>query len=383
MRKTAARVGHLGRAGGGLLFVAGLIFLTGCQGVSIGAPSEQQKRPGTLSLANETLHFGNGTARADSSLSETVTNTGGATVTISQITIRGTGFSLSGITAPVTLAAGQSTSFRVAFSQTSAASASGSVTITSNASNPTLTVPLSATTIAAYGVLTVNPSALALGNVVVGSSGTASATLTANGASVTVTAVNTNDGSMFSPSGLSLPVTIAAGESVPFTVSFSPQTTGAASSTLTFTSNAQPSSTTEVLTGTGTARPTHTVNLSWEASTSNNISGYNIYRAVYSGSCGSFSKISAEVITGTVYTDFTVMVGTAYCYGVKAVNAKGEESDYSNIVINVQILAPPRAEIGGGRLQSVTRPEAEPDRTSRRDAELWALARSKRGYYST
>jgi hypothetical protein len=350
MRKIAARARHLGRAGGVLLLLAGLIFLAGCQGASIAASSEQQKQPGTLSVANETMDFGNVTAHA-SSLSETVINTGGSTVTISQITITGTGFSLSGIAAPVTLAAGQKTSFSVTFSQTSAASASGSVTITSNASDPTLTIPLSATGIAAYGALTVNPSRLALGNVVVGSSGTASATLTANGTSVTVTAVNTNDEAVFSLSGLSLPVTIAAGESVPFTVSFSPQTTGAASSTLTFTSNARPSSTTEALTGTGTAPPTHTVDLSWEASTSTNISGYNIYRTVYSRSCGSFSKINLELNTSTVYTDSTVMDGMAYCYGVKAVNAREEESDYSNIVINVRIPASRKSGDMWGTLQ--------------------------------
>jgi len=46
------------------------------------------------------------------------------------------------------------------------------------------------------------------------------------------------------------------------------------------TSNAQPTTTTETLTGTGTAAPTYTVNLSWNASTSPDISGYNIDRAV-------------------------------------------------------------------------------------------------------
>jgi len=191
----------------------------------------------------------------------------------------------------------------------------------------------------AAGQLTVTPTTLALGNVMEEASGTAPGTLTASGADVTVTAASTNN-SIFSVSGLSLPVTIPAGQSAPFTITFSPLTTGAASATLTVASNAQPATTTESLTGTGTAAPTRTVSLSWEASTSSNISGYNIYRAVYSSSCGSFSKINAALNTGTLYTDSTVVDGTSYCYAATAVNSSHDESGYSNVVSNVQIPAP-------------------------------------------
>jgi fibronectin type 3 domain-containing protein len=140
--------------------------------------------------------------------------------------------------------------------------------------------------------------------------------------------------------GLSLPVIIPAGQNAAFTVTFSPQVSGAASVTLTFTSNAQPSTTTEVLTGTGTPAPTHTVNLSWSASTSSNISGYNIYRAVYTNSCGSFSKINSVLNTSRLYTDSAVTDGKSYCYATTAVNSSNEESGYSNTVSNVQIPAP-------------------------------------------
>ena len=135
-------------------------------------------------------------------------------------------------------------------------------------------------------------------------------------------------------------MTIPAGQSAPFTVTFSPQVTGAASATLTFASNAQPSSTTETLTGTGTPAPVHTVNLSWNASTSPNISGYNIYRAVFTTSCGSYTKINSVLDTSTLYTDSAVVDGTAYCYASTAVNTSNEESGYSNIVSNIQIPAP-------------------------------------------
>jgi Abnormal spindle-like microcephaly-assoc'd, ASPM-SPD-2-Hydin len=156
---------------------------------------------------------------------------------------------------------------------------------------------------------------------------------------VTITAANSSN-SQFSVSGLSLPITIDAGKSVPFTVTFSPSAAGAANATLTFTSNAQPSSTAETLTGTGTAAPVYTVSLSWNASSSQNISGYNIYRATYSSSCGSFSKVNSTLNTGTLYTDSAVTDGTSYCYATTAVNTSNEESGYSNIVSPIQIPAP-------------------------------------------
>ena len=96
----------------------------------------------------------------------------------------------------------------------------------------------------------------------------------------------------------------------------------------------------ETLTGTGTPAPPHTVNLSWNASTSSDVSGYNIYRAVYTTSCGSYGKINSALITSTLYSDSSVVDGTSYCYASTAVNTSNEESGYSNIVSNVQIPAP-------------------------------------------
>jgi hypothetical protein len=142
-------------------------------------------------------------------------------------------------------------------------------------------------------------------------------------------------------SGLSLPVTIAAGKSASFTVTYSPIVAGADSATLTFTNNGQPSTTTDTATGTGTAAPSHSVNLSWNASASTGVMGYNIYRAIYTTSCGAYSKINGSTLdTSTTYTDSSVTDGTNYCYATTAVNSSNEESGYSNIVSDVQIPPP-------------------------------------------
>ena len=292
--------------------------------------------PGTLVSNPISLSFGSVPVATTQTLSETITNVGGGSVTISQVVASGTGFSVSGISTPVTLTAGQSTSFSVSFTPPSAGAVTGDVTITSNASDPSFIVPLSGTGTGTAGQLTVSPTTLALGSVAVGDSGTGSGTLTASGANVTVTGASSTS-SAFTVSGLALPVTIQAGQSASFTVTFTPLTTGSASGTITFTSNAQPTTTTETVTGTGTPAPTHTVALSWNASTSSDVSGYNIYRAVYTSSCGSFSKINSTLNASMAYTDSAVSNGTSYCYATTAVDSSNAESAYSNIVSNLQI----------------------------------------------
>ncbi|PWT84579.1 MAG: hypothetical protein C5B58_04500 [Acidobacteria bacterium] len=295
--------------------------------------------PGALASNPTSLSFGNVNVGSKGTLSETITNTGGSSISVTQVGITGTGFSVTGITTPLTLNGGQSATFSVSFAPTAAGAASGNLTVTSTATNPTLTIPVSGTGVTATaGQLTVSPGTLPLGSVTVGSSGSASGTLTASGASVTVTAASTNN-SVFTIGGFSLPHTIAAGQSASFTITFSPTVAGAASATLTFTSNAQPTTTTEALTGTGVAAATHSVALSWNASTSQNISGYNIYRALYSTSCGSFAKINNLLNTSTLYTDTSVTNGNTYCYATTAVDSGNAESGYSNIVSNVQIPA--------------------------------------------
>jgi len=326
---------------GVLLLLAGLMLLAGCQGVSVKGSDTPGQPSGALSLSATKLSFGTVTIGSNQTLSDTITNTGGSSVSISQVSIDGTGFALSGITAPLTLAAGDSTIFSVKFTPSATGNASGNVTITSTATDSSVAIPLSGAGTSAVGQLSVAPATLDVGNVVVGTSGTASGSLTATGANVTVTAATT-DNSVFTIGGLSLPVIIVAGQSIPFTITFSPAVTGAASATLTVTSDGQPSTITEALTGTGTSSGSgsnHSVALSWNPSSSSGIAGYNIYRASYTSSCGSFAKINGSLDANTVYTDSSVVDGSSYCYATTAVNSSNEESSPSNVVSNVQIPA--------------------------------------------
>ena len=298
---------------------------------------------GILTLNPTSISFGSVTVGVTSPiLLTTLTNTGNAPLTITSNPMSAGDFSWGGkgTCNYSTLAPGSSCTMSATFTPTATGTRTGTITISSTASNSTVTLPLSGIgTTATAGTLGVSPATLALGSVVVGTSGNASGTLTAGGSSVTVSAVSSNN-SAFTVGGLSLPVTITAGNSAAFTITFSPQTTGAVTAALTLTSNAQSSTTVETLTGTGTAAPVHSVNLSWSASTSSNVSGYNIYRAMYTTSCGSFSKVNSVLNTTTQYTDSVVADGTSYCYATTAVNSSSGESGYSNIVSNVEIPAP-------------------------------------------
>jgi len=283
---------------------------------------------GALTPNPSSLSFGNVQVGNNQQLSETITNTGGVNVSISQATITGTGFSMTAW-APLVLTPGQHYTFPVTFTPPSPANDSGNVSIISNASNPNLSVPLSGTgTPVPQGQLAVTPTTLNFGNVAVGTNAQLQGTLTASVASVTVTS-DTLNGSAFALSGLSsYPIVIPAGQHVQFTVTFTPPGTGVASGSLSFFSNASNSPTVESLTGTGTPPPQHSVNLSWTASTSPSIIGYNIYRGVKSG--GPYSKINSVLNASTLYTDTTVADGLTYYYVTTAVNSSNTESAYSN-----------------------------------------------------
>jgi hypothetical protein len=281
--------------------------------------------PATLSANPTSLNFGSVQVGNSKQLSQVVSNTGGANLTISQYTFTGSGFNVNGFTPPLTLTPGQSYTFTVTYAPQSAGAASGNISIASNASNPNLTIPLSGTGTAA-GQLATLPTSLNFNNVVVGTSATQGATLTASGASVTVTSDNFS-GSEFTLTGISLPLTIPAGNSASFSVTFAPQSTGTASATLSFSSNAS-NSPVMSLAGTGTAPPVHTVALSWTASTSSNVASYNIYRSTTSG--GPYSEIDTVPESTTTFTDTAVTDGQTYYYVTTTVNADSQESSYSN-----------------------------------------------------
>ncbi len=283
--------------------------------------------PGAISAAPANLSFGSIQTGSSNSLPETITNSGSSSVTISQVASSSASYSVSGIAPPVTLNAGQNYTFNVTFAPTASGNSSGTLSLSSNASNPTLSIPLSGSG-TTPGSLAVNPSSINFGNVVVGTTQSQTATLSASSAPITVSSAGVS-GSEFSVSGLSFPLTLAAGSTASFKVTFTPQASGTASANVSFASNATNSPVVESLGGSGTPAPQHSVALSWNASTST-VSGYNVYRGSVSG--GPYAKINSALDASAAYSDGNVQAGQTYYYVVTAVDTTGNESAYSNQV---------------------------------------------------
>jgi hypothetical protein len=174
--------------------------------------------------------------------------------------------------------------------------------------------------------LAISPATLNFGDVAVGTTGKRTLELSATGGSVTISSISSSS-SQFAVLDTPFPLTVPAGKDVSLNVAFTPANSGNPSATLSFASNAVDSSTHAALTGTGTLA---FVNLSWVASTSPEVMGYNVYRKA--SSAGSYTRINSLLDPDTNYTDATVIHGTTYYYATTAVNSKGKESDYSNRV---------------------------------------------------
>lgn len=109
------------------------ISVTGGQAVNIGM-SGTGLAAGQLAVSPSTLNFGNVNIGNSSNLTGTLT-AGSSSVTVSSASWNGQGYAVSGISFPITIASGQSTTFTVTFAPQGSGLATGGVSFVSNASN--------------------------------------------------------------------------------------------------------------------------------------------------------------------------------------------------------------------------------------------------------
>jgi Cep192 domain 4/Abnormal spindle-like microcephaly-assoc'd, ASPM-SPD-2-Hydin len=260
----------------------------------------------------------------------TITNLGNSDVRLLQVMVRGRDFDVAGLDLPVTLAAGESYTFSGVFTPRSKGGSSATVAFVSAASgvsNPTLNMELIGMGADEDDQLAINPTTMNFGAVQVGSSASQTGTLAASANQVTISSALSSDAE-FTLSGLSFPVTIPPGGSQGFMVTFTPQAIAAPSASISFLDESGTPLAVEHLSGTGVDPQDHSVSLSWNASTSQNVIGYNIYRGNQSG--GPYAKINDVLDSITAYTDTSVSDGNTYYYVTTAVNSDNQESTYSN-----------------------------------------------------
>jgi len=276
---------------------------------------------GNLVTSPASVAFGNVTTGQASSQTVTLTNNGGTPVTISSLSLSGSGVTTSGLTTPLTLGASGYTSFTVTFDPTSAGSVSGGVYLTNNGSTPSFELPVTGTGVAVASI-SLSPTSLSFANQGVGTTSAAqSVTLTNSGsASLTLSSISAS-GSFAETNNCGS--TVAAGGSCTIEVTLTPTTQGATSGTLAVADNATGSPQSVTLAGSGVPQ----LQLSWTADTGS-LNGYNTYRSTVSG--GPYTKLNSTPQAANAYTDLTVSCGSTYYYVVTAVSTSNVESGYSN-----------------------------------------------------
>jgi Abnormal spindle-like microcephaly-assoc'd, ASPM-SPD-2-Hydin len=309
-----------------------LTAATGCGGGTASASSGPAPTPtptatpdaAHVSVNPATLDFGSVAIGSRQTINLTVTNSRGSAATVTQISVTGTGFSFTSTSkVPFQLPAGQSAIVAISFAPTAAGRATGSASVTiSGGASPAPTSLIGSGL--ASGQLGLTPASMNFGNVTVGSKASQSGSLTAGATSITVSSASWN-GAGYALSGITFPVTVPAGQSVPFTVTFTPQVPGTSTGNVSFVSNASNSPGSESLTGAGVAQ--HSVALSWNASTST-VVGYNVYRSTQTG--GPYARVNSSLQPGTTFSDGNVVAGTTYFYVVTAVDSSSQESSFSN-----------------------------------------------------
>jgi hypothetical protein len=189
-----------------------------------------------LTATPSSIAFGSVAVGSEETQTIRLENTGNEAATISKMTISGSGVSVSGMTAPATLAAGQTANLTVTYKPSVSGTLTASLAITSNATDASLVVGIDAT--ATLSTLAATPSSISLGNVVVGSDTTQTIRLQNIGTSQVAISAITPSVSSIAISGVTPPISLAPGTSATFTAAYKPAAAGSVAGKITVTSTA-------------------------------------------------------------------------------------------------------------------------------------------------
>ena len=313
-------------------YVAFILLAVGLTSSCGGAGIQDFFKPG-LALTSSSVDFGRVVVGTSKTSVITVSNpsaAGSPSILVSKVSVKGAVFSHTTTPAwPLTLKPGQSAHLAITFSPKATGTAKGTLIISVEGSTPAA-VTLMGDGLAP-GQLAVSPTAMNFGSVAVGTSKNLTGTLRASGSEVTVSSASWN-GLGYTVSGITFPVTIPAGATRTFAVTFAPQTTAASNGQVSFLSNATNSPLAGTFSGMGTQTAQHSVTLSWSASASPVI-GYYVYRSTMSGSYG--SPLNGAPQSALMFVDNTVASGMTYFYVVAAADSNFQQSLLSNEVVAV------------------------------------------------
>jgi hypothetical protein len=260
--------------------------------------------PPTLFIPQNTLSFGTVLVGANASLPLQITNVGTAPVTFNALSATGDFIPSSG-SCPVaggTLAPNTSCNLEVEFTPFQTGTHAGILSISTSAS--TLPITASLTGIGAQSLLQVSPSTLNFGSLAVGVSASLPLTLVNTGNAPVTNIVLTITGDY----AVTLPcasTTLAPGASCPVTITFTPNTTGTRTGTLTVTSSDPASPTNVPLIGNGIPNGTFTFTIA---------GGTTASATVKSGTPAAYSLTLTPInnFSGTVVLNCTPIAAAQY-----------------------------------------------------------------------
>jgi hypothetical protein len=305
--------------------------LIGCVATPSGNSGATTPAGPQLQVTPSNINFSSAVVGVQTSQTLKLTNDGGSALTVTGIVASGTGLSISGFSGSTLLSPGTSSNLTVLLTPKAAGAFSGSVAIMTNTASVGASLPVTATATSAAKSLTVGPASLSFGTVAAGKSASQNLTITNTGnQQVTVTGVSLS-GAGFAMTGWSSPVILDSTQKLTLDVMFDSRTTGSHTGMLTVASTAAAAQTVPLSATIAAETPatTHSVGLSWDASTSASIAGYNVYRG--GSQSGPFSRLNGSLVSGLSYSDGTVVGGDTYYYVTTAVDSHGDESPYSNL----------------------------------------------------
>jgi hypothetical protein len=278
-----------------------------------------------VGLSPSSLSFGNEPVGVVSpSQTITLSNTGNTALSITGLALAGANpsdFAQSN-NCGASVAAGGNCTISVTFTPAASGSFTAAVSVADNASGSPQTMALSGTG-ASPGV-GLSPSSLAFGSVPIDSVSslqTISLSNTGNAVlSITSLAIGGANSSDFDETADTCGSSVVAGGKCTIGITFTPSLAGAETASINVTDNAGGSPQSGALSGTGA----HDVILTWTASTTSGVAGYNVYRGTIKGG-ESATPLNPTPIAGTTLTDSNVLAGQAYYYVVTAVAAEGTE----------------------------------------------------------
>jgi hypothetical protein len=227
----------------------------------------------------------------------------------------------------------------VTFTPMASGSRTAWLSITDNASGGTQTVGLFGTaTGSASGPsgtgtpptgVSLSPASLSFASQPVATTSTAQTITLSNGnsapLSITGLAITGTNPGDFAEIADTCGSSVAAGSTCTIGVTFTPSDAGQRTATLSVTDNAGSSPQATNFTGTGIPD----IILSWSASPTPGVVGYNVYRGTASRGESS-TPLNSSPISATTYVDSNVTVGTKYYYVLTSVGAGGVQSARSN-----------------------------------------------------